>query len=93
MEKNKTFSFEKHDIVLSVKGCHAITCLNKAEINIVAAATMILVWVTYLGALSRINTILIPQISAHPPILAQCKMHNPWALFREGMVLSYTSHA
>ena len=45
-----------------------------------------LAWVTYLGALSRINTILIPQISAHPPILAQCKVHHPWALFREGMV-------
>ena len=50
----------------------------------VAAATiqiMKLAWVTYLGALSRINAILIPRISAHPPILAQCKAHRPWALF------------
>ena len=43
--------------------------------------------VTYLGALSHINAILIPRISAHPPILAQCKVHRPWALFREGTVL------
>ena len=41
---------------------------------------------TYLGALSCINAILIPRISAHPPILAQCKVHRPWALFREGTV-------
>ena len=47
---------------------------------------MKLAWVTYLGALSRINAILIPQISAHPPILAQCKVHRPWALFHEGTV-------
>ena len=50
---------------------------------------MKLVWVTYLGALSRINVILIPQILAHPPILAQCKVHRPWALFREGTVILY----
>ena len=43
--------------------------------------------VTYLGALSRMNAILIPRISAHPPILAQCKVHRPWALFREGTVI------
>ena len=48
--------------------------------------SMILAWVIYLGALLRINAILIPRISAHPPILAQCKVHRPWALFREGMV-------
>ena len=47
---------------------------------------MKLAWVTYLGALSRINAILIPRISAHPPNLAQCKVHRPWALFREGTV-------
>ena len=47
---------------------------------------MTLAWVTYLGALSRINAILILRISAHPPILAQCKVHRPWALFREGTV-------
>ena len=55
----------------------------------VAAATiriMKIAWVTYLGALSRLNAILIPRISAHPPILAQCKVHRPWALFREGTV-------
>ena len=45
-----------------------------------------LAWVTYMGALSRINAILIPRISAHPPILAQSKVHRPWALFREGTV-------
>ena len=46
----------------------------------VAAATiriMKLAWVTYLGALSSINAILIPQISAHPPTMAQCKVPNP----------------
>ena len=47
---------------------------------------MKIVWVTYLGALSRLNAILIPRISARPPILAQCKVHRPWALFREGTV-------
>lgn len=55
----------------------------------VAAATiriMKIAWVTYLGALSGLNAILIPRISAHPPILAQCKVHRPWALFREGTV-------
>ena len=60
--------------------------------SIVAVATihiMKLAWVTYLGALSRINAILIPRISAHPPILPQCKVHRPWALFREGTVLHY----
>ena len=46
-----------------------------------------LAWVTYLGTLSCINAIPIPQISAHPPILAHCKVHRPWALFREGTVL------
>ena len=54
MEKKKTFNFEKH--VLSDKGCHAITCLNKAEINIVAAATMMLAWVTYLPGRSFTDT-------------------------------------
>ena len=60
--------------------------------SIVAAATiqiMKLVWVTYLGALSSINVILIPRISAHPPIMAQRKVHRPWALFREGTVCRY----
>ena len=62
---------------------------NRACIRIVATATiqiMKIAWVIYLGALSHLNMILIPQISAHPPILAQCKVHRPWALFREGMV-------
>ena len=35
---------------------------------------MKLAWVTYLGALLRITAILIPRISAHPPILTQCKL-------------------
>ena len=35
-----------------------------------------IVWATYLGALSRLNAILIPRISAHPPILTQCKVHR-----------------
>ena len=48
---------------------------------------MKIAWVTYPGALSRLNAILIPRISAHPPILAQCKVHRPWALFREGTVI------
>ena len=30
----------------------------------------------------------IPRISAHAPILAQCKVHPPWALFREGTIFS-----
>ena len=57
--------------------------------TIVATATiqiMKIAWVICLGALSHLNTILIPQISAHPPILAQCKVHRTWALFREGTV-------
>ena len=56
--------------------------------SIVAAAIQImkLAWVTYLGALLSINAILIPQILAHLPILAQCKVHRPWALFSEGTV-------
>ena len=63
----------------------------------VAAATtqiMKLAWVTYLGALSSINAMLIPRISAYPPILAQCKVHRPWALFREGTVyiMHYCEH-
>ena len=56
----------------------------------VAAATiriMKIAWVTYLGALSRLTAILIPRISAHSPILAQCKVHRPWALFYEGTVI------
>ena len=55
----------------------------------VAAATiriMNIVWVTYLGALSCLIALLIPRISAHPPILAQCKVHRPWALFHKGTV-------
>ena len=58
---------------------------------IVAAATIRIVkiaWVTYLGALSRLNAPLIPRISAHPPVLAQCKVYRPWALFREGTVIA-----
>ena len=47
---------------------------------------MKIVLVTCLGDLSRLNAILIPRISAHPPILAQCKVHRPWALFREGTI-------
>ena len=46
-------------------------------------------WAIYLGALSRLNAIiLIPRISAHPPILTQCKGAPPVALymFREGTV-------
>ena len=43
--------------------------------------------VTYLGAPSHINAILIPRTLAHPPILAQCKVHRPWALFCDGTVL------
>ena len=56
----------------------------------VAAATiriMKIAQVTYLGALSHLNAILIPRISAHPPILPQCKVHRPRALFREGMII------
>ena len=49
---------------------------------------MKLVWVTYMGTLSHINAILIPQISAHPPVLAQCKVHRPWTLFRERTVFA-----
>ena len=57
--------------------------------RVAAATTQItkLAQVTYLGALSRIKVILIPQISAHPPILAQRKVHCLWALFREGTVI------
>ena len=58
--------------------------------SIVAAATtqiMRLARVTHLGALSRIKVILIPQISAHPPMLAKCKVHRLWALFREGTII------
>ena len=57
--------------------------------SVVAAATiriMKIAWVTYLGTLSRLNALLITRISAHPPILAQCKVHRPWALFCEGTV-------
>ena len=57
----------------------------------VAAPTiriMKIAWVTYLGALLRLNAMLVPRISAHPPILTQCKVHRPWALFREGTVLA-----
>ena len=32
------------------------------------------------SALSSIKAMLIPRISAHPPILAQCKVHRPWVL-------------
>ena len=54
---------------------------------------MKIAWVTYLDTLSCINAILIPRISAHPPILAQCKVHRPWALFREGTVyLGYVAN-
>ena len=55
---------------------------------------MKIAWVAYLGALSRLNAILIPRISAHPPILAQYKVHRPWALFREGTVyyIVYTKY-
>ena len=59
----------------------------------VAAATirmMKIAWVTYLGAHSRLNATLIRRISAHPPILAQCKVHRPWALFREGTVYPFS---
>ena len=31
--------------------------------------------------------ILLPRMSAHPPFWAQCKVHRPWALFRETTVL------
>ena len=58
--------------------------------SIVAAAIIQIIklaWVSYLGALSSINAILIPWISAHHPILAQCKVHRPWALFCEDTVL------
>ena len=50
---------------------------------------MKIAWVTYLGALSLLNAILIPRVSAHPPILAQCKVHRPWALFHEATVYLY----
>ena len=52
--------------------------------SIVATATFQLMkieWETYLGALLHLNTVLMPRISAHPPILAQCKVHCLWALF------------
>ena len=52
---------------------------------------MKLAWVTYLGTLLHIIAILIPQILAHPPILAQCTVHCPWALFCEGTV--YALHS
>ena len=72
---------------------------NRAWIRlklIVAAATiqiMKVAWVTYLGALSRLNALLIPQISAHPQSRPQCKVHRPWALFHEGTVLWYNQWA
>ena len=35
----------------------------------------------------RYYTILIPRMSAHPPVWALCKVHRSWALFRETTVL------
>ena len=58
--------------------------------SMVAAAIiriMKIACVTYLGALSCLNVILIPRISFHPPFLAKCKVHRPWALFRESKVI------
>ena len=52
---------------------------------------MKIAWITYLGALSHLNATLIPWISAHPPVLAQCKVHRSWALFREGTVIVHAS--
>ena len=66
---------------------------NRAWIRLksmVAAAIIWIIkaaWATYMGTLLRLNVILIPRISAHPQILTQCKVHSPWALFREGMVI------
>jgi hypothetical protein len=48
---------------------------------------MKIAWVTYLGALSRVTATLIPGISANPPVQIQCKVHHPWALFREDTVI------
>ena len=52
----------------------------------IAAATTQITKVTYLGTLLCLNAILISQISAHPPILAHCKVHPPWAIFREDTI-------
>ena len=55
----------------------------------VATATiriMKIAWITYLGALSRLNAIQIPRILARPPILALCKVHHPGTLFPDGTV-------
>ena len=35
-------------------------------------------------ATSIIYAALIPRISAHALLMAQCKVHRPWALFRKG---------
>ena len=59
----------------------------KSRVAATTTQIMKLAWGTYLGALSCINVILIPQISAHPPILAQRKVHRLWALFREGTAI------
>ena len=64
--------------------------------SIASAATIQIVkivWVTYLGALSRLNTTLLPPISAHPLVLAQYKVHRPWALFCEGTVFWQVNHS
>ena len=47
-----------------------------------AAATIQIL--SHLGTLSYLNVTLISRISAHPAVLAQYKVHRPWALFREG---------
>ena len=46
-----------------------------------------------MGALSYLNATLIPRISAHPPVLAQSKVHCPWALFCDGTALLFADLA
>ena len=43
--------------------------------------------VIYLGALSCLTATLIPQVSAHPPVWAQYKVHCPCALFHDSTVV------
>ena len=56
-------------------------------VAVVAIQIMKIPQVIYLGALSHLIATLIPRLSAHPPVQAQCKVHRPWALFHEGTVI------
>ena len=84
----KYSSLQTSNCIAKQSNLRSVFSLLQLSITYAAMRSWLPIWlVTCTWALFRVQTwYWIPRILAHPPILAQCKVHCPWAPFREGTV-------